>query len=122
MTALEVVGAAAIWASFLAIGVFVGLTGFTFVIILLDRWRVTRAVWAFKTTGWISQDNLDHYLDGCAAAWGGGRVEHERAWCRADDYRAGMRAAAYHLVRDYAHILKCPRTTRQQSEQHGKAP
>lgn len=72
MTALEVVGAAAIWASFLAIGVFVGLTGFTFVIILLDRWRVTRAVWAFKTTGWISQDNLDHYLDGCAAAWGGG--------------------------------------------------
>lgn len=105
MNALEIIGAAGIWALLLGCGVFLGLTAFAFLTVAFDRWRIHRAFWHFKGWGWLSEDELDEYLDRHAYLWWR-EVKDETAWCRSNDFKKGMRAAAYHLLRDHLHIVK----------------
>lgn len=105
MTALEVVGAAGIWAVLIASGIFLGLVAFAFLTCLLDRWRIHRAFWSFKSWKWLSEEELNDYLNDHAQEWWK-EVKEQKSWCRSQDYVAGMRAAAKHLIRDHVSIVK----------------
>lgn len=105
MNALEVIGAAGIWAFYIFGGVLLGLTAFALLTTLFDRLRIHRAFWHFKGWGWLSEDELNQYLEDRTMDWWRG-VADERMWSRTDDFRAGARAAAYHLLRSHTHIVK----------------
>ena len=65
---------------------------------LCDWLRIKRFVWMYARGSCITEQQLEDLVFGEAERWWE-HHEHERVWCRFDDYRAGMIAASKALLR-----------------------
>jgi len=73
---------------------------------LCDWLRIKRFVWMYSRGACITEQQLEDLAFGEADRWWR-HHEHERIWCRFDDYREGMLAASKALLRQRGiHIVK----------------
>ncbi len=105
MTALEVVGSATIWALLMAGGLWLFAVALTLTLDLLAWLKVRKVVWRFGKAQWVDEDVLSEELRYEAQRWWRG-VRDQRSWSREQDFEAGMRAAAKHLLRSHVKILR----------------